>query len=209
MTTLMKTPNTDKPTPLENLNNLIALSSHQKEDMVFKLHELRSKNNSAYSITEAEDDVVHAMTMDAVMDDAHRSLKSARYSPFVSRETQIAVLKGMILDYENGRNRKGLSALTVLKAVELLNKMTGYEAPIKQEVKTSHTVHVLPMVGESFKGEMPPLKIIDIDSTVVMNDDDFIRKDETMESLTEKEVEEQAEKDDEYLASLSPEDLFP
>lgn len=195
--------------PAKNLDAFLAMSSYQKEDMAAKLHEIRVKVNTAYSQNDAYSEIDTLLGDADVVNEITTNLKKSRFSPIVSRETQTAVLKGMILDYENGRNRRGLSALTVLKAVELLNKMAGYDAPVKQETTVDHKVHVLPVVGESFTGELPPLDIVDIDATVVMTDEDMKPKLNPASSPNPDPSDtpdpaEPTEPDD-----LDPEDLFP
>lgn len=137
--------------------------------MVQKLFELRKANNSAYTVTDAATDISDHYSDDVILQEAHKALTKARYSPIVSRSTQAAVLKGMILDYQSGKQRRGLGAISVLKAVELLNRMTGYDAPQQVEIKHDVKVNVFPIVGAAFTGELPPLDIIDIDSTVVVD----------------------------------------
>lgn len=153
-----------------NLNAVFKTHGHQKEIMVDQL--LKLKQQAANQATEderqkAELEVTDFLSQPSSQQQAHAKLANDRTSPYVSREAQAAVLKGMILDYEKGRRRPGLSALTVLRAVELLNKMTGYEAPVKQEVTHEHKVNVLPIIGEAFKGELEPLDVIDIDGQAV------------------------------------------
>lgn len=157
-----------------NLNAVFKTHGHQKEIMVDQL--LKLKQQAANQATEdacaderqkAELEVTDFLSQPSSQQQAHAKLANDRTSPYVSREAQAAVLKGMILDYEKGRRRPGLSALTVLRAVELLNKMTGYEAPVKQEVTHEHKVNVLPIIGEAFKGELEPLEVIDIDGQAV------------------------------------------
>jgi hypothetical protein len=153
-----------------NLNAVFKTHGHQKEIMVDQLLKLRQQAANQATQDErqqAEQDITDFLSQPSSQQQAHSKLANDRTSPYVSRDAQAAVLKGMILDYEKGRRRPGLSALTVLRAVELLNKMTGYEAPVKQEVTHEHKVNVLPIIGESFKGELEPLDVIDIDGQAV------------------------------------------
>jgi len=155
--------------PAETFDRLLSVSGYQKETMVEKLFELRKANNAAITMDQAEDEVDAYYSTDLILEEAHKTLSRARHSPIVSRETQTAFLKGMLLDFTNGKKRRGLGAMSALKAVELLNRMTGYDAPQEIKVKHDHVVNVFPVVGEGFTGELPPLDIIDIDSTVVLD----------------------------------------
>jgi hypothetical protein len=148
----------------QHLNAVFESHGYQKEAMVDELMRVRSQDiaNAQNEKAQAEKDLTDFLNEDTTKQKAHRALSENRNSPFVSRDTQAAILKGMILDYEKGRRRPGLSALTVLKAVELLNKMTGYEAPVVQEVHVDHKVNVLPIIGEVFQGHLEPLEVIDI-----------------------------------------------
>jgi len=137
----------------------------QKETMVDLLMEDRRKSIDDYNKDNAEFDVTKYL--DANEQVIRAQLQKARASGIVSRETQAAVLKGMILDYQEGKHRKGLGALTALKAVELLNKMTGYEAPVEMKVDHEIKVNVLPIAEKPFTGELPPLMVSDLGGSVI------------------------------------------
>lgn len=171
---------------VDRLDRILHSAGFQKEEMVRKLYEIRKINNASFSIDDAELEITDFYADDVILEDAAKALNKARYSPLVSRETQTATLKGMILDYQQGKNRKGLGAISVLKAIELLNRMTGYDAPQKVEVAHDVRVNVFPIVGSTFKGELPPLDIIDIEGSVVVTQEDLTPSD-----------------------NLTPEELFP
>jgi len=110
----------------------------------------------------AEFDVRTFLSTNEARRQAAMKLADQATNPIVSRETQIAILKQLVQDFYRGKKRPGLSALTMLKAVELLNKMCGYDAPEKKEVNVNHKIMTLPIVAEPFKGHLPPLKVVDI-----------------------------------------------
>lgn len=150
------------------LDSIFPSHGFQKEVMVDELYRLRKQHADDYTKELAEKEVFNYLEGDPVKQTAAQRLAQERASPLVSRETQIATLKGMVRDYELGKRKAGLSAHSVLKAVELLNKMTGYEAPVVVEHNHEIKVNVLPIVAQPFTGEMEPLDIIDIgDANVI------------------------------------------
>jgi len=152
-----------------NLDTIFETHGYQKEVMADELYRVRKQNADDYTKEQAEKEVFDYLEQDQATMDAAARLESQRKSPMVSRETQMATLKGMIRDYEKGIRRPGLSAHSVLKAAELLNKMTGYEAPVEHKHEVEHTINVLPVIGESFKGALEPLDIIDLGEVSVAN----------------------------------------
>lgn len=157
---------TTPPTPTETLEAIFSTHGYQKEVLVQEYVKARQKAAEDYQVeldTEnAEFDVNAFLSSDEAKRQAAMRLASDAVSPVVSRETQMAVLKQLIQDFFRGKKRVGLSALTVMKAVELLNKMTGYEAPVKQEITHDHKINVFPVISEPFKGELEPLKVCDV-----------------------------------------------
>ncbi len=151
------------------LDTIFKSHGYQKEVMAEELYKVRKRTADEYTKEQAENDVFNFFELDPSKHEAAKRLATERASPYVSRETQLATLKGMVRDYELGKRRPGLSAISVLKAIELINKMTGYEEPIKIEHKHEHKVDVFPVIGEPFKGELPPLEIIDIGDVTVAN----------------------------------------
>jgi hypothetical protein len=111
---------------------------------------------------EAEFDVRNFLSKDETRRKAAMALAENATSPIVSRETQTAILKQLVQDFFRGKKRPGLSTLTVLKAVELINKMTGYDAPVKTEVSHEHKITVFPVISQPFKGELPALRVFDV-----------------------------------------------
>jgi len=152
----------------EHLDAIFQTHGFQKEVMADKLYEVRRKQADDYTKELAEKDVHDFLETTAAEQDAALRLEHQRKTPIVSRESQLAVLKGMLRDYEKGVRRPGLSAHSVLKAAELINKMTGYEAPIEHKHEVEHKVNVLPIIQAPFKGELEPLEIIDLgDASIV------------------------------------------
>lgn len=107
-------------------------------------------------------DVKQFLSTDEARRKAAMRLANDSSSPVVSKETQIAFFKQMIQDFMRGKKRPGLSALTAMKAGELINKMCGYDAPEKQEITHEHKVTALPVISAPFKGDLPILKVQDI-----------------------------------------------
>lgn len=154
------------PTPEESLEAVFLNHGHQKEVMVSEYIKARQRalehTQEEVDKDELEFDVNAFLSSDEAKRQAAFRLATDAVSPVVSRETQMAVLKQLIQDFFRGKKRVGLSTLTVLKAVELLNKMTGYEAPQKVEVEHDHKINVFPVISEPFKGELEPLKVVDV-----------------------------------------------
>jgi hypothetical protein len=151
------------------LDSVFRSHGFQKEAMVQEYLRVRRKAQEDYKQEEAEDDVRNFLSGDNARRDAAARLALDSTSPVVSRETQLAFLKQLILDFTKGKKRPGLSALTALKAVELINKMAAYDAPEKVEHVHEHKVNVLPIIAQPFEGALPPLKVYD-----VMNEEEGI-----------------------------------
>lgn len=144
-----------------------ACGFHQ-EEAVERMMTAGLKANKNFSREQAEIEVYGYANSEEGELEALAQIKRLRRSGIVSRTTQLATLKGMVLDYENGVYKKGLTALTVLKAMELLNKMNGYEAPEVHEHKHEHEHEIVtfPVVEQPFKGELEPLQVTDMDENV-------------------------------------------
>ncbi len=153
-------------TATEQLEASFASHGYQMEDMQQEYLRIRrnalSKIDEEFEEADAEFDVRCFLSTDEKRRAAANKLAMDSTSPIVSKQTQMAVLKQLIQDYFRNKKRPGLTALTALKAVELLNKMTGYDAPIEQTVSHEHKVIAMPVAQEVFKGELPPLDVIDI-----------------------------------------------
>ena len=165
MTTALST---QKPTPTveETLEGVFLSHGYQQEAMMQEYLRVRRKaqddSQKELDPDELEFDVRSFLSKDETRRKAAMKLASDATNPVVSRETQMAVLKQLVQDYFRGKKRPGLGALTVMKAVELLNKMGGYEAPEKVEHTHEHKVAVLPIVGQAFTGSLPPLQVSDV-----------------------------------------------
>lgn len=161
-------PNTQLAKANSNLQNIFGTHGYQKEVMADELFRVRKKQAEEYTKEQADKEVSDFLDTDQATIDAAARLEQQRKTPIVSRESQMALLKGMIRDYEKGVRRPGLSAHSVLKAAELLNKMTGYEQPQEIKVEHEHKINVLPIAAEPFRGELEPLNVIDLgDATIV------------------------------------------
>lgn len=151
-----------------NLSGLLGQAGNHVEEVIQRTFEANVQKNKAYQRRQAEIEVYGYADTPAAERDALEQIQKMRKSGMVSKGTQIATLKGMILDYENGKYKKGLSALTALKAIELLNKMGGYDVPEKVEHKHEHehevTIGTFPVAEQPFKGELEPLQVTDIDA---------------------------------------------
>ncbi len=160
------TPTTRIPRVDEHLEAVFESHGYQQEELVMEYARVRrealSKIDESLSDHQALFDVRQFLSTDAVKRKAAQALAENSQSPIVSKETNLAILKQLIQDFYKGKKRPGLSAITVLKAVELINKMTGYESPIKQEIKAEHTVTCLPVIQAPFKGQLPILKVVDL-----------------------------------------------
>jgi len=168
-------PQTDvPPTPVERIPTIeehleAAFTFHgvHQEAMVDEYLRVRREAlaliGEEVTSADAELDVRQFLSTNEVRRKAAMMLADGAANPVVSRETQMSVLKQLIQDFYRGKKRPGLSALTMLRAVELLNKMCGYDAPVKQEVTHEHKILQMPVIQTPFKGELPPLRVIDID----------------------------------------------
>ena len=160
------TPTTRIPRVDEHLEAVFQSHGYQQEEFINEYARVRrealSQVDEELTESQAYFDVRQFLSTDEAKRKAAQSLAENANSPIVSKETNIAILKQMIQDFNRGKKRAGLSAITVLKAVELINRMTGYDAPIKQEIKAEHRVTCLPVIQAPFKGELPVLRVVDI-----------------------------------------------
>lgn len=147
------------------LDGLLGSQSIHLEEVIQKNFEANVQKNKDYTLEESNKEVYGVVHSPVGEEEVLARIQRLRKSGIVSRATQMATLKGMVLDYENGIYKKGLTAITVVKALELLNSMGGYHEPIKVEHnhEHEHEVHVFPVVEAPFKGELEPLDVIDID----------------------------------------------
>lgn len=154
------------PPSQEHLEAVFESHGFVQEEMIQEYARVRrealAQIDEELNDSQAYFDVRQFLSTDEARLKATRSLAYTAMSPVVSKETQTAVLKQLIQDFNRGKKRPGLNALSVLKAVELLNKMLGYDAPIKQEIKAEHKVTVLPVIQAPFRGELPPLRVNDL-----------------------------------------------
>lgn len=154
------------PTPEEVLEAVFNSHGVQQETMTMEYIKQRRKalanTEQELDNDQLEFDVREFLSRDESRRKAAMRLAADATNPIVSRETQLAILKQLVSDFYRGKKRPGLNAMTMLKAAELINKMTGYDAPIKQEINVEHKVNVLPIVGEAFKGELEPLRVVDV-----------------------------------------------
>jgi len=162
------TPTTRIPRVDEHLEAVFQSHGYQQEALVAEYARVRkealAKIGEELTESQAYFDVRQFLSTDEVKLKASRQLAEDANSPIVSKQTQVAILKNMIQEYNRGKKRPGLSAITVLKAVELISKICGYDAPIKQEIKAEHKVTCLPVIQTPFKGQLPPLLVQDIAS---------------------------------------------
>ena len=154
------------PTAEEHLEAAFNTHGYQQEAMVAEYQRIRNKAISEFE-EEVDDpdallDVREFLSKDESRRKAAMKLANDANAPIVSRETQVAFFKQLIQDFMRNKKRPGLSALTALKAGELLNKMCGYDAPVEQKITHEHKVSTLPVIQQPFKGELPPLKVMDI-----------------------------------------------
>jgi hypothetical protein len=160
------TPTTRIPRVDEHLEAVFQSHGYQQEALVAEYARVRkealAKIGEELTESQAYFDVKAFLSTDAVKRKAAQALAENSQSPIVSKETNLAILKQLIQDFYKGKKRPGLSAITVLKAVELINKMTGYESPIKQEIKAEHRVTCLPVIQTPFVGQLPILRVVDL-----------------------------------------------
>jgi hypothetical protein len=158
------------PTVEEHLEAAFHTHGYQQEAMAEEYLRVRrealAKIDEDLNADDAFFDVKDFLSKDESRRKAAMALANNATSPIVSRETQVAMLKQLIQDFFRGKKRAGLSALTALKAAELINKMCGYDAPVEQKLTHEHKVMVMPVISQAFTGELPPLRVTDV------NDDD-------------------------------------
>jgi hypothetical protein len=150
----------------KTLESVFSSHGYQQEAMSSEYLRVRRKalGDAADAIdeSEAEFDVRSFLSKDETKRKAVMALAENALSPIVSRETQLAILKQLIIDFNRNKKRPGLNALTVMKAVELINKMCGFEKAEKVEHSHEHKITVFPVISQSFKGELSPLKVFDV-----------------------------------------------
>lgn len=181
MTTTL-TPTTRIPPSQEHLEAVFQSHGYIQEEMTQEYARVRrealAQIDEQLTESQAYFDVKQFLSTDEARLKATRQLAEDAQSPIVSKQTNIAILKQMIQDFNRNKKRPGLSAITVLKAVELINKMTGYDAPIKQEIKAEHKVTCLPVIQAPFVGQLPVLRVHDLsdeygnNTTVALGDKD-------------------------------------
>jgi len=154
------------PSALEHLEAAFSTHGFQQEEMHSEYLRVRKaaldKIGEDLKTEEAYLDVRNFINQPDNIRKASQVLAQNASSPVVSKETQLAVLKQMMMDFMRGKKRPGLSALTALKAAEIINKMCGFDAPIEQKLTHEHKVTCLPVIEQPYKGELPPLKVIDV-----------------------------------------------
>jgi len=148
------------------LESVFSSHGYQQELMASEYLRVRRKalGDAADAIDEAEAefDVRSFLSKDETKRKAAMALAENALSPIVSRETQTAILKQLIVDFNRNKKRPGLNALTVLKAVELINKMAGYDKGEKVEHTHEHKITVFPVISSPFTGTMEKLKVYDV-----------------------------------------------
>lgn len=166
MTPATLTPTTRIPPSQEHLEAVFESHGYVQESVMMEYARVRrealAQIDESLSDPQVYLDVKAFLSTDEVKLKASRKLAEESQSPIVSKETQTAILKQLIIDFNRGKKRPGLSAITVLKAVELLNKMYSYESPVKQEISMEHKVTCLPVIQAPFVGQLPILKVVDI-----------------------------------------------
>ena len=181
------TPTIRIPPSQEHLEAVFQSHGYVQEDFIQEYARVRrealSKIDEELTESQAYFDVRQFLSTDEAKRKASQSLAENANSPIVSKETNIAILKSLISDFNRNKKRPGLNALTVLKAVELINRMCSYDSPVKHEIKAEHKVTCLPVIQAPFKGELPVLRVHDLsdeygnNATVALGD----KEDETVD----------------------------
>lgn len=160
------TPTTRIPRVDEHLEAVFQSHGYVQEEMIAEYARVRrealAQIDETLTESQAYFDVKQFLSTDEVRLKATRQLAEDANSPIVSKQTNIAILKQMIQDFNRNKKRPGLSAITVLKAVELINRMCSYDSPVKQEISMEHKVTCLPVIQAPFVGQLPVLKVVDI-----------------------------------------------
>ena len=165
------------PRPEEHLEAAFHTHGYQQEALVVEYTRIRKQELAKVGEAEVEEfngqmaefDVKQFLSTDEARRKASQELAKNSTSPIVSKETQIAVLKQLVQDFFKGKKRSGLTAHTALKAMELLNKMCGYDAPVEQKLTHEHKVTAIPVIQTPFVGTLPPLNVIDVPDSDIHN----------------------------------------
>jgi len=154
------------PTAEEHLEAAFASHGYQQEAMTSEYLRVRrealAKIDEEIDDPDAEFDVRNFLSKDESRRKAAMQLANDAANPVVSRQTQMAILKQLVMDYFRGKKRPGLSALTALQATKMINEMSGYDKLPDQKITHEHKITTLPVIQQPFKGELAPLKVTDI-----------------------------------------------
>lgn len=156
-----------------DLTRIVAHHSFRKEDAIDAISNIHRNIQSALTKEAA---ILAAKAQLQEMERQNRApllkqLEELAASPLISKDTQAAFFKTILLDYvaarRAGDTTVGPALKDVLSAAKLLNETYGLADPIKTETKHDITLHSFPVAQAPFRGELPELEVIDAQVTAL------------------------------------------